>query len=143
MEVAGLFCVFRSLHSKNSNRENFGIRHMCHCVKFKNHVIFQDRDNSFNRIMFQLVELESHLFSMEQRGGKEGNEEVMGKVRELERLVRCLRQEKETVVKEKQDVEEKLKMQEKELTDALSQRKLAMTEYTEVTDRYVRSFKAG
>jgi len=38
-------------------------------------------------------------------------------------------------LKEKQDLTEKLKLQEKELNDALSQRKLAMTEYTEVTDR--------
>ena len=38
---------------------------------------------------------------------------------------------------DKLDAQEKLKLQDKELKDALSQRKLAMAEYTEVTDRCV------
>lgn len=76
---------------------------------------------------------------MEQRGSKDpaGADELGGKVKELERLVRSLRQEKDVVTKEKLDAEEKLKLQDKELTDALGQRKLAMTEYNEVTDRYL------
>ena len=57
------------------------------------------------------------------------------KLRELEKLVRTLRLEKDEAVKDKQDIQEKLKLQEKELKDALTQRKLAMTEYTEVTDK--------
>ncbi|XP_012250949.2 serine/threonine-protein kinase Genghis Khan isoform X1 [Athalia rosae] len=57
------------------------------------------------------------------------------KIRELEKLVRALRMEKEEAVKDKQDAQEKLKLQDKELKDALTQRKLAMTEYTEVTDK--------
>lgn len=57
------------------------------------------------------------------------------KIRELEKLVRNLRIEKEEAVKDKFDAQEKLKLQEKELKDALTQRKLAMTEYTEVTDK--------
>jgi hypothetical protein len=40
-------------------------------------------------------------------------------------------------LQDKLDVQEKLKLQDKELKDALSQRKLAMAEYTEVTDRFV------
>ena len=41
------------------------------------------------------------------------------------------------MLQDKLDVQEKLKLQDKELKDALSQRKLAMAEYTEVTDRFV------
>lgn len=50
-------------------------------------------------------------------------------------MVKTLKQEKEEAVKDKQDMLEKLKLQDKELKDALSQRKLAMTEYTEVSDK--------
>ncbi|XP_034934095.1 serine/threonine-protein kinase Genghis Khan isoform X2 [Chelonus insularis] len=57
------------------------------------------------------------------------------KIQELEKLVRLLRSEKEEAMKEKLDVQEKLKLQDKELKDALTQRKLAMAEYTEVTDK--------
>lgn len=35
------------------------------------------------------------------------------------------------------EAQEKLKLQSKELKDAIGQRKLAMTEYTEVSDKYV------
>jgi len=41
------------------------------------------------------------------------------------------------LLQDKLDVQEKMKLQDKELKDALSQRKLAMAEYTEVTDRFV------
>ena len=57
------------------------------------------------------------------------------KLRELEKLVRSLRLEKEEAIKDKLDAQEKLKLQDKELKDALTQRKLAMAEYTEVTDK--------
>lgn len=59
----------------------------------------------------------------------------MTKFRELEKLVRCLRSEKEEAIKDKLDAQEKLKLQDKELKDALTQRKLAMAEYTEVSDK--------
>lgn len=49
--------------------------------------------------------------------------------------MKTLKQEKEEAQKDKQDIVEKLKLQDKELKDALSQRKLAMTEYTEVSDK--------
>ena len=35
------------------------------------------------------------------------------------------------------EAQEKLRLQSKELKDAIGQRKLAMTEYTEVSDKYV------
>ncbi|XP_033608922.1 serine/threonine-protein kinase Genghis Khan [Cryptotermes secundus] len=50
-------------------------------------------------------------------------------------MIRLLKQEKEEAQKDKVDAQEKLKLQDKELKDALGQRKLAMAEYTEVTDR--------
>lgn len=53
----------------------------------------------------------------------------------MEKVVRLLKQEKEEIIKDKQDLLEKLKFQDKELRDALAQKKLAMTEYTEVSDK--------
>lgn len=50
-------------------------------------------------------------------------------------MIKTLKQEKDTAQKDKLDAEEKLKLQDKELKDALDQRKLAMAEYNEVTDR--------
>jgi serine/threonine-protein kinase MRCK len=44
------------------------------------------------------------------------------------------------LLQDKLDAQEKLKLQDKELKDALSQRKLAMAEYTEVTDRFVSCY---
>lgn len=57
------------------------------------------------------------------------------RVKELEKLLTVVKQEKDDVIKEKNDLIERFKIQDKELKDALSQRKLAMTEYTEVTDK--------
>ena len=48
--------------------------------------------------------------------------------------------EKEDMARDLSEAQEKLKLQTKELKDALQQRKLAMTEYTEVTDKYARWF---
>lgn len=60
---------------------------------------------------------------------------MTAKLRELEKLVRILKQEKDEFQKDKLDMQEKLKLQDKELKDALAQRKLAMTEYAEVSDK--------
>ena len=40
-------------------------------------------------------------------------------------------------VQELMETQEKLRLQSKEIKDAIAQRKLAMTEYTEVSDKYV------
>lgn len=85
---------------------------------------------------FSLSELETQLKSMEiprELCALDNGEST--KIRELEKLVRTLKMEKEEAVKDKLDAQEKLKLQDKELKDALTQRKLAMTEYTEVTDK--------
>lgn len=88
-------------------------------------------------------ELESQLKSLERTEPHNritGSDSIDGgqtelKVKELERIVRVLKQEKDDMVKEKADAIDRLNLQDKELKDALSQRKLAMEEYTEVTDK--------
>lgn len=55
--------------------------------------------------------------------------------REQEKMIKLVKQEKEELLKEKNDLLERLKFQEKELKDAVTQRKLAMAEYTEVADK--------
>lgn len=57
------------------------------------------------------------------------------KLKELEKVIKNMKQEKEEILKDKQDLLEKLKFQDKELKDAIAQKKLAMTEYSEVSDK--------
>lgn len=88
------------------------------------------------RVDLCFTELESQLKSLDvPRELRTLDNGDMTKFRELEKLVRCLRSEKEEAVKDKLDTQEKLKLQDKELKDALTQRKLAMAEYTEVSDK--------
>ncbi|XP_050095559.1 serine/threonine-protein kinase MRCK beta isoform X1 [Anopheles aquasalis] len=88
-------------------------------------------------------ELESQIKSFERVGavslGGGSSDSVDGQVdakfKEFEKTIRFLRQEKDDLQKEHQDSLDRLKQQDKELKDALEQRKLAMAEYTEVTDK--------
>ncbi|CAL7936621.1 unnamed protein product [Xylocopa violacea] len=92
--------------------------------------------DEINTLTKRNCELESQLKSMEvPRELRNLDNGDMTKLRELEKLVRSLRLEKEEAIKDKLDAQEKLKLQDKELKDALTQRKLAMAEYTEVTDK--------
>ncbi|OAD55454.1 Serine/threonine-protein kinase MRCK alpha [Eufriesea mexicana] len=92
--------------------------------------------DEINTLTKRNCELESQLKSMEgPRELRNLDNGDMTKLRELEKLVRSLRLEKEEAIKDKLDTHEKLKLQDKELKDALTQRKLAMAEYTEVTDK--------
>ncbi|XP_018352111.1 PREDICTED: serine/threonine-protein kinase MRCK alpha isoform X1 [Trachymyrmex septentrionalis] len=92
--------------------------------------------DEINTLTKRNCELESQLKSMDiPRELRTLDNGDMIKYRELEKLVRCLRSEKEEAIKDKLDAQEKLKLQDKELKDALTQRKLAMTEYTEVSDK--------
>ncbi|XP_076620602.1 serine/threonine-protein kinase gek isoform X3 [Colletes latitarsis] len=92
--------------------------------------------DEINTLTKRNCELESQLKSMEvPRELRNLDNGDITKLRELEKLVRSLRSEKEEAVKDKLDAQEKLKYQDKELKDALTQRKLAMAEYTEVTDK--------
>ncbi|XP_063835291.1 serine/threonine-protein kinase MRCK alpha [Ostrinia nubilalis] len=61
--------------------------------------------------------------------------EIGARLRELEASVANLTQEKEELAKDKADMSEKLRLQDKELQDALEQRRLAMAEYKEVADK--------
>ncbi|KAJ8679289.1 hypothetical protein QAD02_015076 [Eretmocerus hayati] len=92
--------------------------------------------DEINTLTKRNCELESQLKSLEvprELRAIDGGD--LTKVRELEKVVRTLRVEKDEAIKDKLDVLERLKLQEKELKDALAQRKLAMEEYTEVTDK--------
>ncbi|XP_056637634.1 serine/threonine-protein kinase Genghis Khan isoform X2 [Diorhabda sublineata] len=96
--------------------------------------------DEINTLTKRNCELESQLRSLETTNSKElhidsldGADNV--KHKELEKLVRMLKQEKDEILKDKQDLHEKLKFQDIELKDALAQKKLAMTEYAEVSDK--------
>lgn len=84
-------------------------------------------------------ELENQMRSLEKGGDVRSFDvldgQVEAKFRELEKTLRILKNEKEDLIKQNQDLQERLKIQDKELKDAISQRKLAMDEYTEVTDK--------
>ncbi|CAG9572655.1 unnamed protein product [Danaus chrysippus] len=87
-------------------------------------------------------ELESQLKRFEQVNASIGTQEISSspqeltaRVKDLEVLVNALNIEKEELIKDKNDTIEKLMLQDKELKDAVSQRKLAMAEYNEVTDK--------
>ncbi|XP_039761570.1 serine/threonine-protein kinase Genghis Khan isoform X7 [Pararge aegeria] len=87
-------------------------------------------------------ELETQLRRFEQVNATIGSQEISSspqematRVKELEVLVSALNLEKEELLKDRTDTIEKLRFQDKELKDAVSQRKLAMTEYNEVTDK--------
>lgn len=63
------------------------------------------------------------------------NNQLEAKIKELEKMIRQLNVEKEELARDKTDTNERLNVQDKELNDALSQRKIAMAEYAEVTDK--------
>merc|ERR1719460_956699 len=61
--------------------------------------------------------------------------ETVRLLRDSEKQLHSARIEKEDLSRDLCEAQEKLKLQSKELKDALQQRKLAMSEYTEVTDK--------
>ncbi|XP_055318607.1 serine/threonine-protein kinase Genghis Khan isoform X3 [Sitodiplosis mosellana] len=65
----------------------------------------------------------------------QANGQLEAKIMELEKLVRQLNTEKEELARDRSDSHDRLSLQDKELNDALSQRKIAMAEYAEVTDK--------
>ncbi|XP_044767171.1 serine/threonine-protein kinase Genghis Khan isoform X2 [Coccinella septempunctata] len=96
--------------------------------------------DEINMLTKRNCELESQLKNFESNTTKEllldnidGSESA--KLKEMEKLLRISRQEKEEVQKEKFDLVEKLKFQDKELKDSLSQKKVALAEYAEVSDK--------
>ncbi|CAH1179570.1 unnamed protein product [Phaedon cochleariae] len=96
--------------------------------------------DEINTLTKRNCELESQLRSLEAGNSKEMHIDCLdsgdnAKLKEMERIIRILKQEKDEVLKEKHDLLEKFKFQDIELKDALSQKKLAMAEYTEVSDK--------
>ncbi|CAH1967830.1 unnamed protein product [Acanthoscelides obtectus] len=96
--------------------------------------------DEINMLTKRNCELESQLRSLESGQSREMHIDSMdgtddSKTKELQKTIRLLKQEKEEIQKDKQDLLEKLKFQDKELKDALAQKKLAMAEYTEVSDK--------
>lgn len=61
--------------------------------------------------------------------------EASAKVKELEKVLRMAKVEKEDLARDLADAQEKLRHQSKEIKDALAQRKLAMDEYTGISDK--------
>ncbi|XP_035208817.1 serine/threonine-protein kinase MRCK alpha-like isoform X2 [Stegodyphus dumicola] len=70
-------------------------------------------------------------------------DEKLSRIKELEKNLKVIKAEKDDLHKEVIECQEKLKLQSKELKDALLQRKSAMAEYTEISDKLseVRALK--
>merc|ERR1740128_1510269 len=81
------------------------------------------------------IEQQSKELSTVQRNLELNDNEKNQKIKDLEKSHRYMKQEKEELVREMTEAQEKLRLQSKELKDAIGQRKLAMTEYTEVSDK--------
>lgn len=92
-----------------------------------------------------LAELEAELAQKDQQSNKEmtslkrdlelSESEKSNKIKDLEKQLKASKLEKEDFTRDLVEAQEKLKLQSKELKDALQQRKMAMSEYTEVTDK--------
>ena len=91
-----------------------------------------------------LSELETALSQMDQQSKEVNNlkrdlefseTEKSKKLKDLEKQLKASKIEKEDFARDLTEAQEKLKLQSKELKDAVQQRKLAMSEYTEVTDK--------
>lgn len=96
--------------------------------------------DEINMLTKRNCELESQLKLLESGHSKESIIDSLdgsdnAKLKEMDKLIRILKQEKEEAQKEKLDLIEKLKFQDKELKDSISQKKIAMTEYAEVSDK--------
>ncbi|KAG5886020.1 hypothetical protein JTB14_023661 [Gonioctena quinquepunctata] len=96
--------------------------------------------DEINTLTKRNCELESQLRSLEADSTRALHVDTMdgsddSKVKELEKIIRIIKLERDEVQKDKQDLQEKLKFQDMELKDALAQKKLAMTEYAEVSDK--------
>ena len=73
--------------------------------------------------------------SIIKRSGGDIDKDIESRIKDLERQAKVSEQNKENACKELIEMKEKLNLQTKELQDALAQRKLAMSEYSEVSDK--------
>ena len=81
------------------------------------------------------MEAESKEVSSLKRDLEFAESEKVNKIKDFEKQLKTFKLEKEDLARDLTDAQETLKLQSKELKDALQQRKLAMSEYTEVTDK--------
>ena len=81
------------------------------------------------------METESKEITSLKRDLEFAESEKVNKIKDFEKQLKTFKLEKEDLARDLTDAQEKLKLQSKELKDALQQRKLAMSEYTEVTDK--------
>ncbi|XP_059087809.1 serine/threonine-protein kinase MRCK beta-like isoform X3 [Tigriopus californicus] len=101
--------------------------------------------DELNKLTKKNAELEAELAQKDQQSNKEvtslkrdlelSESEKSNKIKDLEKLLKASKLEKEDFTRDLVEAQEKLKLQSKELKDALQQRKMAMSEYTEVTDK--------
>ncbi|KAG8194299.1 hypothetical protein JTE90_004528 [Oedothorax gibbosus] len=101
----------------------------------------QDEINSLRKRKSEL-EVETNKLRKEQRDMIYGKQELdcmqdekLLRLREMEKALRFAKSENDELHRDLIDCHEKLKLQAKDLKDALGQRKLAMTEYAEVSDK--------
>ncbi|KAH8027906.1 hypothetical protein HPB51_011136 [Rhipicephalus microplus] len=93
----------------------------------------QDEVNTFKK---RNAELELELQQRQSLSNSHGSYPIGdAKVKELDKALRLAHVEKEDLQREFNDAQERLKQQSKELKDAIAQKKLAMDEYTEVSDK--------
>lgn len=92
-------------------------------------------DKRTSSVSSSISEIDSRVKELDNEMKIIGSLETSQQIRDLEKQIRVLKQEKEEAIKDKLDLQEKLILQDKELKDAVSQKKLAMTEYNEVTDK--------
>ena len=83
------------------------------------------------------MEAETKEISNLKRDLEFAESEKVNKMKDYEKQLKTFKLEKEDLARDLTDAQEKLKLQSKELKDALQQRKMAMSEYTEVTDKWV------
>ncbi|GFR23721.1 hypothetical protein TNCT_258301, partial [Trichonephila clavata] len=101
----------------------------------------QDEINTLRKRKSEL-EMETSKLRKEHRDMMCGKQELDSlqdekilRLRELEKALRFAKAENDELHRDLMDCHEKLKLQAKDLKDALGQRKLAMTEYAEVSDK--------
>ncbi|CAG0890751.1 unnamed protein product [Cyprideis torosa] len=96
-------------------------------------VLSGDMVKQFQEEIERLVQKNSELEAQLRIAAAQGERE--GKNKELERVLLSLRQEKEDIMKELAEAQEKLVIQGKDLEDAVAQRNSAMAEYSGISDK--------
>lgn len=78
---------------------------------------------------------ENQLKNVTNANDMQSNGQLEATIMAMEKTIQQLSQERDELSRDRSDTNERLNVQDKELNDALSQRKIAMAEYAEVTDK--------